>query len=441
MSDSFDPTIRKPLARAGEFELLRRMGAGGFGVVFEARHLRSGLPYALKRIDMSAEDAERYRNEALYPARIAAESLHVMGVHSFFHDGDNDVFYLVTDLVPHGDLRRFLDRERKPLPVAQGLELGIGIAKGLAAIHAQGIIHRDLKPANVLMDRKDGVWVPKITDFGLARSSRSVSLGDFATSGYASPEQIDLLSDHPLGPESDLFAFGMMLYEVVTGAKPTPAQELREYGRWLGKRQPPPPPSHVRPELTQWPQLDAILASLLEFDRSRREGSAAVVLRRLIDVREMVAGGPKVDRVPGAPSLPEPVAVRLPAPPPIPPPAPALAPPPAPAARRPVDVPRGGGHPASDALPQVLVATTAFVSLFAMVGVASTIWPIYSVLMRENGWTFEQFTAATPYLVLLAFPLFTIIAGVTSDRFGPRPLMAVGLLFVCLAPLARAAGS
>src|SRR4029453_10464861 len=127
-------------------------------------------------------------------------------------------------------------------------------------------------------------WVPKITDFGLARSSRSVSLGDFATSGYASPGQIDLLSDHPLGPESDLFAYGMMLYEVVTGTKPTPAQELREYGRWLGKRQPPRPPSQVRPELAQWPQFDAILASLLEFDRSRREGSAAAVLRRLIEV-------------------------------------------------------------------------------------------------------------------------------------------------------------
>ena len=322
MSEPFDPTIRKPATRAGEFDLLRRMGAGGFGVVFEARHRASGLPFAVKRIDMSAEDAERYRNEALYPARIASQSLHVMGVHSFFHDPDDDLFYLVTELVPHGDLRAFLDRNPKPLPVSQGLELGIGIAKGLAAMHAQGIIHRDLKPNNVLMDRKDDVWIPKITDFGLARSSRSVSLGDFATSGYAAPEQLDLLSDQPVGPESDLFAFGMMLYELLTGEKPTPAQELREYGRWIGKRQPPPPASQVRPELAQWPQIDTLLAQLLAFDRSRRLASAGDALRMLTAIARQASGYPVAEPAPRPlvglsapiPALPAPIPTHVPAP-------------------------------------------------------------------------------------------------------------------------------
>jgi len=221
---------RRPL-RAGDYDLIRKMGAGGFGVVYEARHRDTGLPYAVKRIDLSVEDAERYRNEALYPARIASQSQHVLGVHSFFQDAQEQVFYLVTELIPHGDLRAFLDRNPKPLPLEQALELGIGIAKGLAAIHAQGVVHRDLKPANVLIDRKDDVWVAKITDFGLARSSRSVSIGEFASSGYAAPEQLDLMSDQPLGPEADLFSFGMVLYELLTGSKPTPAQDLREYGR------------------------------------------------------------------------------------------------------------------------------------------------------------------------------------------------------------------
>jgi formylglycine-generating enzyme required for sulfatase activity/serine/threonine protein kinase len=320
MSESFDPTIRKPLTRAGEFDLLRRMGAGGFGVVYEARHRGSGLSYALKRIDMSAEDAERYRNEALYPARIASQSMHVMGVHSFFHDAQDDVFYLVTELVPHGDLRAFLDRQPKPLPLTQALEVAIGIAKGLAAIHAQGIVHRDLKPNNVLMDRKDDIWVPKITDFGLARSSRSVSLGDFATSGYAAPEQLDLLSEQPLGPESDLFSFGMMLYELLTGAKPTPAQELREYGRWIGKRQPPPPASHVRPELAQFPQIDTLLALLLDFDRNRRLGSAGDALRMLSAITRQVGSQTLIERV----HLPHLSGQHTPAPPaPAPPPPPA----------------------------------------------------------------------------------------------------------------------
>ena len=173
------------------------MGSGGFGVVFEARHRETGLLYAVKRIELSAEDAERFRNEALYPARIASDSVHVLGVHSFFHDPAADVFYLVTELIPHGDLRTFLEQHPKPLPLPLAMQVGAGIAKGLAAIHAQGIVHRDLKPANVLMDRKDGQWVPKIADFGLARSTRSVSLGEFASSGYAAPEQLDLLSTAP----------------------------------------------------------------------------------------------------------------------------------------------------------------------------------------------------------------------------------------------------
>jgi formylglycine-generating enzyme required for sulfatase activity/serine/threonine protein kinase len=320
MSESFDPTLHKPLSRAGEYDLIRRMGAGGFGVVFEARHRVSGLPYAIKRIDMSAEDAERYRNEALYPARIASQSLHVMGVHSFFHEATDDAFYLVTELVSHGDLRRFLDTQPKPLPLTQGLDLAIGIARGLAAIHAQGIVHRDLKPNNVLMDRKDDIWVPKITDFGLARSSRSVSLGDFATSGYAAPEQLDLLSDQPLGPESDLFSFGMVLYELLTGEKPTPAQELREYGRWIGKRRPPPPASQVRPELAQWPQIDALLAQLLEFDRSRRLGSASEALRVLTAIARQAGAQNIGERLQIAPptttpaSTPTPISPHFPAP-------------------------------------------------------------------------------------------------------------------------------
>ncbi len=85
---SMEPDVTSPrrITRAGDYDLIRRMGSGGFGVVFEARHRQTGLLYAVKRIELSPEDAERFRNEALYPARIAAESAHVLGVHSFFHD-------------------------------------------------------------------------------------------------------------------------------------------------------------------------------------------------------------------------------------------------------------------------------------------------------------------------------------------------------------------
>jgi serine/threonine protein kinase/formylglycine-generating enzyme required for sulfatase activity len=283
-----DATVPRRYTQAGDYDLIRKMGSGGFGVVFEARHRRTGLMYALKRVELSAEDAQRFENEALYPAKIASRSLHVLGVQNFFHDPGEDVFYLVTELVPHGDLRNFLDNNPKPLPLAQALEVAIGIAKGLVAIHAQGIIHRDLKPANVLMDQKDEQWVPKIADFGLARSTNSISIGEFASSGYAAPEQLDLLSDQPLGPESDLFSFGMILYELLTGQKPTAARDIREYGRWIGTRQMPAPPSTVRAELTAWPQLDALLVSLLQFDRTQRANGASDVVKTLTHVLRRV---------------------------------------------------------------------------------------------------------------------------------------------------------
>ena len=282
--------------------------------MFEARHRATGLPYAVKRIYLSTEDAERFRNEALYPARIASESMHVMGVHSFFHDDTIDAFYLVTELIANGDLRAFLDRHPRPLSLTLGLEVGIGIAKGLAAIHAQRIVHRDLKPANVLMDRKDGQWVAKIADFGLARSTSSVSIAQFATSGYASPEQLDLLSDTPLGPESDLFSYGMVLYELLTGDKPTAAQGLRDYGKWLGARQQPPVPSTVRPELARWPVLDRLIAQLLEFDRTKRLASAAEVVRILDGVLRPAPVWPSAVTPPPLPAPgPPPVDRRRPA--------------------------------------------------------------------------------------------------------------------------------
>ena len=168
--------------------------------------------YTVKRLER-AEDAERFRKEALYPARIASRSLYILNIHSFFQDPRDGHFYLVTELIPHGDLRRFLDKEPKPLPLALALEIGLGVAKGLRAIHEQGIVHGDLKPGNVLMDRKDERWVPKIADFGLAQSLVTIKVADFATCGYAAPEQVDLTWEGLPGPETDIFAFGMMLYE------------------------------------------------------------------------------------------------------------------------------------------------------------------------------------------------------------------------------------
>jgi TPR repeat protein/serine/threonine protein kinase len=275
-----DATTPNPVRKAGEYDLLRRLGTGGFGTVFEARHRGTGLPFAVKRLRLTFEDADRFRKEGLYSSRTASQSMHVLGVHSFFQDDAEGEFYLVTDLIRYGDLRQFLDSHPKPLPLPDALLVALGIARGLAAIHDAGIVHFDLKPANILMDRKDGVWIPKISDFGLARSSAGVSIRqvDSVTIGYAAPEQIDLMSDVILGAASDLFAFGMVLYELLTGSRPTSPSTLREYSQWCHARVRPQPPSTLNPALAAFPELNDLVNRLLEFDaESRRITSAECV--------------------------------------------------------------------------------------------------------------------------------------------------------------------
>lgn len=260
----------------GEFRLVRLLGEGGFGAVYEGIHQTTGQSYAVKRLPASA-DPERFEKEALYPARAARQSLHVVGIHSFFR-ADDGSFYLVTELIPHGDLAKFLV-SHGPLSVQSALEIGIGISRGLAAIHKDGITHLDLKPINVLMDQKDGCWIPKIADFGLARSTASVHINQYGTVGYASPEHLDPRLAR--GNACDMFSLGMMLYELLTGSRAWEGTTITEYASWIARAVPPIPPSRRRQELQGRSDIDQLLASLLEFDAARRTLSAADVVERL----------------------------------------------------------------------------------------------------------------------------------------------------------------
>jgi len=212
-------------SRLGPYEILALLGAGGMGEVYRARDTRLGRTVALKVLPAElARDAQRIsRFEREARSASALSQPNVVAVYDVGREGDRS--FLVTEIVEGGNLRELL--EGGPLPIRRALDLAIQIASGLAAAHERGIVHRDLKPENVLLTNEGGA---KIADFGLAKlidaaddsNSRMPTSDGMQTSdgivmgtvAYMSPEQA---SGRAVDFRSDQFAFGSILYEMLTG--------------------------------------------------------------------------------------------------------------------------------------------------------------------------------------------------------------------------------
>lgn len=224
-----DPAL-VPGAAFGAYRLVRELGRGGMGVVFEAEDLRLHRRVALKFVPVQSVDAsgaERLRREA----RAAAALVHpnIATIHALEEvDGRTAI---VSELVEGETLRACI--ARGPLPSGEVLDIALALASALAAAHGRGIVHRDLKPENVLRLPDGRV---KVLDFGLARldgDSRSlasvshVTIAGVAagTPGYMAPEQ---LLGQPVDGRADQFALGVLVVELATGANPFAASSLPE---------------------------------------------------------------------------------------------------------------------------------------------------------------------------------------------------------------------
>ncbi len=211
-----------PQDMPGGLELLSRHGAGAFGVVFRARPLSHTGQYAVKVLKPEHRDdptaLERFLREARSIQQV--RDPHVVAIHGVGEHGG--LPYAVMGFVDGPDLAGLLRREGT-LPAARVARLGKGIARGLMAIHRQGIVHRDLKPHNVLVGQGDH---PVIADFGIARhdaSSRLTMTGELAgTPLYMAPE---LFTGEPAGPAADLYSLGTILFELLMGTVPFPAND------------------------------------------------------------------------------------------------------------------------------------------------------------------------------------------------------------------------
>ncbi len=231
--------------RLGPYLILAPLGAGGMGEVFRARDTRLDREVALKVLpaEFALDQARRERFEREAKAVAALNHPHIVALHDI---GEEDgVMYLVSELVAGHTLRG------ASLPLRKALDLAAQIAEGLDAAHAAGVTHRDLKPDNIMVTPQGRA---KILDFGLAkRSSKSgdddatKKLGTepgqvMGTVGYMSPEQV---RGEEAGPRSDIFSFGVVLYELLSGQRAFQAATAVETMHTILKSDPPELPASI----------------------------------------------------------------------------------------------------------------------------------------------------------------------------------------------------
>ncbi len=207
----------------GRYRIVRLLGAGGMGEVFEAEHLEVGRRFALKMLSARLTDRavfiERFRREAR-----AAASVGHPGIVDVVDLGlaDDGTPYLVMELLSGESLRAMLQREGT-LPEAEAVSIAKELSEALAALHAQGVLHRDLKPDNVFLQVAPNVPRVKVLDFGLAKylveegEPLTATGGVMGTPAYMAPEQIRA---EAVDGRTDVYSVGVILFECLTGQAP-----------------------------------------------------------------------------------------------------------------------------------------------------------------------------------------------------------------------------
>jgi Tol biopolymer transport system component len=280
--------------KLGPYEVIGPLGSGGMGEVYRARDTRLGRDVAVKVLPAERLSDPHRRARFVQEARAASALDHpnIVTIHEI--ESAEGIDFIVMELVPGETLAQRL--RRGALPADEAVHLAIPVADAVAAAHAAGIVHRDLKPGNVMV-RPDGVV--KVLDFGLAKLVR----GDTAdsddatatappdaplsrpgavagTAGYMSPEQA---SGGNVDARSDIFSFGLVLYEMVTGRRAFAGSSSAEAMAAVLKDQPR-PPGELALDLPK--ELERIILRCLRKDPGRRFQSMADVKIELLEVKE-----------------------------------------------------------------------------------------------------------------------------------------------------------
>ena len=265
----------------GRYKVLTKLGAGGMADVYCAEDQQLGRKVAVKllhrRFAEDAEFVERFRREA--SAAAGLQHPNVVGV---YDRGEWDgTYYIAMEYLPGRSLKDVI-RQEAPLDPVRAIDVTVQILKAARFAHRKGIVHRDLKPHNVLLDDEDRV---KVTDFGIARAGASdmTETGSImGTAQYLSPEQAQ---GHAVSQSSDLYAVGVILFELLTGHVPFDADSAVTIAL-KHVSEAPPAPSAFDPSVP--PPLEAIVLWALEKDPAQRPADADAFIHALEEARETV---------------------------------------------------------------------------------------------------------------------------------------------------------
>jgi serine/threonine-protein kinase len=287
-ADASDGVPKEGEILGGKYRVERVLGEGGMGVVVAAQHttlrqkvaIKVLLPEAAKR----ADSTERFLREARAAVSIQSEHVaRVMDVGQF----DTGQPYIVMEFLTGDDLDALLEK-RTNLPIEEAIDYILQACEAIAEAHSLGIIHRDLKPANIFVtQRAGGSPLVKVLDFGLSKVTRPDALDQSSAAltaanvvmgspCYMSPEQIKSLKG--LDARTDIWALGVILYQMITGARPFDAPSLGALFVVIGT-DPPPPMKNLRPDIP--PALEAVIFRCLEKDKAKRIQTIAELAREL----------------------------------------------------------------------------------------------------------------------------------------------------------------
>jgi hypothetical protein len=276
---------------AGRYRIVALLGKGGMGEIYRADDVKLGQPVALKFLHgaLSADRLQQLYREVRVGRQVSHPN--VCRLYDVVEMGEHT--FLAMEYVDGEDLASLLARIGR-LPADKGIELARDLAAGLAAVHERGVVHRDLKPANVMID---GRGRARLTDFGLALAyeaeGREASAG---TPAYMSPEQ---LAGRTVSARSDLFALGLLLYEMLTGRRFFDARTVKDLLEQHAK----PRASRIQggPRLPDG-EVEQLILRCLDEDPSRRPSSARALLAEL-------PGGDPLDAAVAAGETPSPELV------------------------------------------------------------------------------------------------------------------------------------